>query len=266
MITPLLIVFLSVLVSFAFAKQVTFDSRSLIIDGERKLLMSGSIHYPRSTPSMWPDLIQTAKTAGVNVIETYIFWNIHEPVKGEYNFEFNANIFKFLVLVYEAGLYVNLRVGPYVCAEWNYGGIPVWLRDIEGIEMRADNLPFENEVTIWVNKIIGMIKEKNLFYPNGPIILSQIENEYDGPAGGYDREKATRYVEFNANLARSQETGTPWIMCQQDLINPGEDIIVTCNGFFCDNWIETTHAQNHPNQPAFFSEVREIFSFFFKFV
>lgn len=100
---------------------VTYDHRALVIDGKRRVLQSGSIHYPRSTPEVWPEIINKAKEGGLDVIETYVFWNYHEPVKGQYYFEGRFDLVRFVKTVQEAGLLVHLRIGPYACAEWNYG-------------------------------------------------------------------------------------------------------------------------------------------------
>ncbi len=89
-----------------------------------------------SSVGEWKDIIAAAKAAGINTIETYTFWNIHEPARGVYNFEDNFNVIAFLREVQAAGLHAVVRFGPYVCAEWTYGGLPVWLRDIEGIQFR----------------------------------------------------------------------------------------------------------------------------------
>ncbi|ONK73399.1 uncharacterized protein A4U43_C04F31080 [Asparagus officinalis] len=122
---------------------VSYDHRAITINGQRKILISGSIHYPRSTPEMWPDLIRKAKDGGLDVIETYVFWNGHEPSPGQYYFEERYDLVRFVKLVEEAGLYVHLRLGPYICAEWNFGGFPVWLKYVPGISFRTDNEPFK---------------------------------------------------------------------------------------------------------------------------
>ncbi|KAL8116547.1 hypothetical protein AgCh_022899 [Apium graveolens] len=80
---------------------------------------------------------------GIDVIETYVFWNVHEPSPGNYNFEGRYDLVRFLKTVQKAGLYANLRVGPYICAEWNFGGFPVWLKYVPGISFRTDNEPFK---------------------------------------------------------------------------------------------------------------------------
>ncbi|KAI0524497.1 hypothetical protein KFK09_003868 [Dendrobium nobile] len=118
---------------------VTYDHRALIIGGKRRMLISAGVHYPRATPEMWPGIILKCKEGGADVIQTYVFWNGHEPVRGQYYFEGRYDLVKFVKLVGSSGLYFHLRIGPYACAEWNFGGFPVWLRDITGIEFRTNN-------------------------------------------------------------------------------------------------------------------------------
>ncbi|KZV48457.1 Beta-galactosidase [Dorcoceras hygrometricum] len=93
------------------------------------MLISAGIHYPRATPEMWPDLISKSKEGGVDVIETYVFWNGHEPLKGQFNFEGRYDIVKFVKQVGSSGLYLFLRIGPYACAEWNFGFDSLFLAD-----------------------------------------------------------------------------------------------------------------------------------------
>ncbi|KAK6274429.1 hypothetical protein POUND7_004138, partial [Theobroma cacao] len=229
------------------AMQVDHDANAMIIDGERKLIFSGAIHYPRSTPEMWPDLIKKAKDGGLNAIETYIFWNAHEPRPRQYNFSGNLDFIKFFKLVHEAGLYGILRIGPYVCAEWNYGGFPVWLHNIDGIELRTNNEIYKKEMQIFTTKIVEMCKEANLFAPQGgPIILSQIENEYGNIMDKY-KEKGKEYVKWCAEMAVAQNVGVPWIMCQQG--DAPQPMINTCNGFYCDQF-----KPNNQKSPKMFTE------------
>uniref|UniRef100_F6H859 beta-galactosidase n=1 Tax=Vitis vinifera TaxID=29760 RepID=F6H859_VITVI len=157
-----------------YCKTVTYDHRALVIDGKRRVLQSGSIHYPRSMPEVWPEIIRKSKEGGLDVIETYVFWNNHEPVRGEYYFEGRFDLVRFVKTVQEAGLLVHLRIGPYACAEWNYGGFPVWLHFIPGIQFRTTNDLFKNEMKRFLAKIVSLMKEANLFAPQGgPIILAQ---------------------------------------------------------------------------------------------
>ncbi|KAK7262332.1 hypothetical protein RJT34_29900 [Clitoria ternatea] len=225
----------------SFCTNVTYDHRALVIDGQRRVLISGSIHYPRSTPEMWPDLIQKSKDGGVDVIETYVFWNLHEPVRGQYNFEGRADLVNFVKAVAAAGLYVHLRIGPYACAEWNYGGFPLWLHFIPGIKFRTDNEPFEAEMKRFTAKIVDMMKQENLYASQGgPIILSQIENEYGNIDAAYG-PAAKSYVKWAASMATSLDTGVPWVMCQQ--ADAPDPIINTCNGFYCDQFTPNSKAK-----------------------
>ncbi|CAK9148226.1 unnamed protein product [Ilex paraguariensis] len=211
---------------------VTYDNKAIIIDGRRRILLSGSIHYPRSTPEMWKDLIQTAKNAGLDVIETYVFWNVHEPSPGNYNFEGRYDLVRFIKTVQSLGLYVNLRIGPYVCAEWNFGGFPVWLKYVPGISFRTDNEPFKAAMQGFTQKIVQMMKSENLFESQGgPIILSQIENEY-GPQIKVLGAAGTAYMNWAAKMAVGLDTGVPWVMCKED--DAPDPVINTCNGFYCD--------------------------------
>ncbi|KAI8554079.1 hypothetical protein RHMOL_Rhmol05G0069700 [Rhododendron molle] len=239
----------SVFCSGQSEKSVTYDGRSLIVNGARELLFSGSIHYPRSPPEMWPDLIKKAKEGGLNVIQTYIFWNLHEPIEGQFNVEGSYDFVKFIRLIGENGMYVTLRVGPFIEAEWNHGGFPYWLREKPGIIFRADNEPFKYYMEKYTKKIISIVKKEKLFAPQGgPIIMSQIENEYNTVQLAY-RESGTRYIQWAANLAIGLDTGVPWVMCKQrDAPGP---VINTCNGRHCG---ETFTGPNHVNKPSLWTE------------
>ncbi|RDX70682.1 Beta-galactosidase 8 [Mucuna pruriens] len=247
--------FLCVYAPSSFCANVTYDHRALVIDGKRRVLVSGSIHYPRSTPEMWPDLIQKSKDGGLDVIETYVFWNLHEPVQGQYNFEGRGDLVKFVKAVAAAGLYVHLRIGPYACAEWNYGtfisdhglltflnsGFPLWLHFIPGIKFRTDNEPFKAEMKKFTAKIVDMMKQENLYASQGgPVILSQVENEYGNIDAAYG-PAAKSYINWAASMATSLDTGVPWVMCQQ--ADAPDPIINTCNGFYCDQFTPNSKAK-----------------------
>ncbi|XP_031105346.1 beta-galactosidase-like [Ipomoea triloba] len=211
---------------------VSYDKNAFIVNGHRKILISGSIHYPRSTPEMWPDLLQKAKEGGLDVIQTYIFWNGHEPQPGKYYFEDRYDVVKFIKLAQEAGLYVHLRIGPYACGEWNFGGFPVWLKFVPGISFRTDNEPFKSAMQKFTTMIVDMMKTERLYASQGgPIILSQIENEY-GPMEYELGEPGKAYAKWAAKMAVDLDIGVPWVMCKQD--DAPDPIINSCNGFYCD--------------------------------
>ncbi|KAM3326493.1 hypothetical protein P3S67_001619 [Capsicum chacoense] len=221
---------------------VTYDHRALIIAGKCRILISAGIHYPRATPEVWPKLIARSKEGGADVIETYTFWNGHEPTRGQYNFEGRYDIVKFAKLVGSHGLYLFLRIGPYACAEWNFGGFPVWLRDIPGIEFRTDNAPFKEEMERYVKKIVDLMIAESLFsWQGGPIILLQIENEYGNFESSFG-PKGKIYMKWAAEMAVGLGAGVPWVMCQQT--DAPEYIIDTCNAYYCDGF--TPNSEKKP--------------------
>uniref|UniRef100_A0A5B6ZDD3 Beta-galactosidase n=1 Tax=Davidia involucrata TaxID=16924 RepID=A0A5B6ZDD3_DAVIN len=226
---------------------VTYDKKALIINGQRRILFSGSIHYPRSTPQMWEGLIRKAKDGGLDVIDTYVFWNVHEPSQGNYNFEGRYDLVRFIKMIQKAGLYVHLRIGPYICAEWNFGGFPVWLKYVPGISFRTDNGPFKMAMQRFTQKIVQMMKNEKLFESQGgPIILSQIENEY-GPESKAFGAAGHAYMTWAAEMAVELGTGVPWVMCKED--DAPDPVINTCNGFYCDYF-----SPNKPYKPTIWTE------------
>ncbi|KAI6679621.1 hypothetical protein NL676_033502 [Syzygium grande] len=226
---------------------VSYDRKAIVIDGKRRILISGSIHYPRSTPEMWPDLIWKAKQGGLDVIQTYVFWNGHEPSPGQYYFGDRYDLVRFIKLVQQAGLYVHLRIGPYVCAEWNLGGFPVWLKYVPGIAFRTDNKPFKDAMQRFTYKIVNIMKAERLFQSQGgPIILSQIENEY-GPVEWEIGAPGKAYTNWAANMAVGLGTGVPWVMCKQE--DAPDPVIDTCNGYYCENF-----KPNSNNKPKMYTE------------
>ncbi|WOL17569.1 beta-galactosidase 5-like [Canna indica] len=226
---------------------VTYDRKAIIINGQRRILISGSIHYPRSTPEMWEGLIQKAKDGGLDVIQTYVFWNGHEPSPGSYNFEGRYDLVRFIKTVQKVGLYVHLRIGPYVCAEWNFGGFPVWLKYVPGISFRTDNEPFKMAMQGFTQNIVQMMKSESLFASQGgPIILSQIENEY-GPVGKAFGSAGHSYANWAGEMAVGLKTGVPWVMCKEE--DAPDPVINTCNGFYCDSF-----TPNKPYKPTMWTE------------
>nr|GMC87505.1 beta-galactosidase 13-like [Ipomoea batatas] len=230
-------------------KKVTYDGRSLIIGGTREVFFSGSIHYPRMPPEMWPDILKKAREGGLNVIQTYIFWNLHEPVQGQFNFEGNNDVVKFIKLIGEMGMYVTLRVGPYLEAEWTLGGFPYWLKEVPDIYFRTYNEPFMKHMKKFVEMTVNMMKKEKLFAPQGgPIILAQIENEYSNVAGSY-RENGIKYIHWAAEMAVGLYNEVPWIMCKQK--EAPQEVINTCNGRHCG---DTFSGTNGPNKPVMWTE------------
>ncbi|KAK3230599.1 hypothetical protein Dsin_002480 [Dipteronia sinensis] len=228
---------------------VSYDATSLIINGQHKILFSGSIHYPRSPPQMWPSLIEKAKQGGIDVIQTYVFWNLHEPKQGQYDFSGRNDIIGFIKQIQSQGLYACIRIGPFIESEWTYGGLPFWLHDVPGIVFRSDNEPFKYHMQKFVSMIVNMMKSENLYASQGgPIILSQIENEYQTVEAAF-HERGPPYVLWAAKMAVGLQTGVPWVMCKQD--DAPDPVINACNGMRCG---ETFKGPNSPNKPSIWTE------------
>jgi hypothetical protein len=229
---------------------VSYDNRAILINGERVFLQSGSVHYGRPPAEMWTEIIAKAKQHGLNTIQTYVFWNMHEATKGVYDFSTdNRNLTQFLQVCADAGLFVNLRIGPYACAEWNYGGFPIWLKFEEGIVFRTENKPWLDNMKTFTQRVLQEV-EPYLNRNGGPIILAQIENEYGGMEGYYG-DAGKEYVQDIGHWVMGLDLGIQWIMCIQD--DAPDGVINTENGFYADGWIED-HVKRNPDQPQMWTE------------
>ena len=215
------------------AYSVTYDERSFIINSKRTIILSGSVHYPRSTPGMWDHIFEEMVNDGLNAVQVYVFWNVHEFKRGqEYDFTGSANLPLFIEKAAKAGLFVNLRIGPYVCSEWNYGGLPVWLNFISGMSLRSNNPAWKKEMERFVTDIAKLV-EKYLARNGGPIILAQIENEYGGDM---------HYVQWCGELVAKLNLGIPWIMCNG--LN-AKNTINAYNGVYGEKYIKK-HTSKQP--------------------
>lgn len=166
---------------------------AFLLDGQPFQIISGEMHYPRVPREAWRDRMRKAKAMGLNTIGTYVFWNLHEPQKGKYDFSGNNDIAAFVKTAQEEGLWVILRPSPYVCAEWEFGGYPYWLQNIKGLEVRSKEPQY---LQAYKNYIMQVGKQLAPLQVNhgGNILMVQVENEYG--AYGSDRE----YLDINRRL------------------------------------------------------------------
>jgi hypothetical protein len=201
------------------------------------------------------------KANGLNLLQTYVFWDIHEPEEGTFNFPTDpadeANLVLFLQEAQRAGLYVHLRIGPYSCAEWSNGGLPAWLLDDKTSVWRTDDEKWLSRIFSFVDKTLEVVTDAGLLHrQGGPIIMAQIENEY-GNIESFYGAGGEAYVEKVADYALSKsDLDIPWVMCQQGEgtgTAPMKEVINACNGYYCDNWIEK-HVADFPDQPHMFTE------------
>jgi len=166
---------------------------TFLLDGKTFQMISGEMHYSRIPRECWRDRMKAAKAMGLNTIGTYVFWNLHEPQKGKYNFAGNNDIAEFVKTASEEGLWVVLRPSPYVCAEWEFGGYPYWLQNEKGLVVRSREPQY---LSAYHNYIIEVGKQLAPLQVNhgGNILMVQIENEY----GSYGNDK--EYLEINRKL------------------------------------------------------------------
>lgn len=163
-------------------KYIDFSSRGLIIDGKPTFITGAEVQYPRIPRALWRNRLLRVRRAGYNTIQTYAYWSFHEPHEGVWDFKGDHDFRAFLDLVHSLGMYAIVRVGPYVNAEWDTGGMPIWLRFKPGVIVRKPNAPFEVAVDEWFDKIIPLVASEQVTH-GGPVIMIQLENEHPDGAG-----------------------------------------------------------------------------------
>ena len=156
----------------------TFEVKDeFYIDGKPVKIISGGIHYFRIVPEYWRDRLEKLKAMGCNTVETYVPWNMHEPKKGQFNFSGMLDIEHFIKTAQELGLYVIVRPSPYICAEWEFGGLPAWLLKEDGMRLRGCYEPYLKHVKEYYDRLFQILTPLQIT-KGGPVIMFQVENEY----------------------------------------------------------------------------------------
>lgn len=170
---------------------LTIKENNFYLDGEKFNIYSGAMHYFRTVPEYWEDRLKKLKAAGFNTVETYVCWNLHEPQPGNFNFEGILDIEKYLEIAQKVGLYAIVRPGPYICAEWDFGGLPAWLLKDKNMQIRCMYPDFLKCIDRFYHELLRRLVP-HLQSNGGNIIAMQVENEY----GAYGNDKDyLRYVE-----------------------------------------------------------------------
>ena len=162
----------------------TVGDKTFLLNGQPFVVKAAEVHYPRIPRPYWEHRIQMCKALGMNAVCIYIFWNIHEQREGEFDFTGNNDVAEFCRLAQKNGLYVIVRPGPYVCAEWEMGGLPWWLLKKKDIKLRERDPYFMERVKIFEQKVGEQLAPLTI-QNGGPIIMVQVENEY----GSYGEDK-----------------------------------------------------------------------------
>ena len=225
---------------------VNLNPRGLAINGTPTLLLSGDVHYARAEPDMQERVLAMLKADGLNTVQTYAFWGLHESRPDEYDFGSypRANVSAFLQRAADAGLFVSMRIGPFICGEWSYGGIPAWINAI--LDAGHGNIravgPWQGRMTSFVKLFFAEI-EPFLAKNGGPIVLLQLENE-DGPAN-----PKIPYVQYVYELADSLGASLPYLWCgvscdktKCDAMQQRPLLVPAFNGNDGADWAEQTEA------------------------
>ncbi|XP_005485341.2 beta-galactosidase-1-like protein [Zonotrichia albicollis] len=157
--------------------QLDYEHNCFLKDGAPFRYISGSIHYARVPRPAWRDRLLKMYMSGLSAVQVYVPWNYHETLPGVYDFTGNRDVEAFLDLTAELGLLVILRPGPYICAEWEMGGLPAWLLWKPDIILRTSNPAYLAAVDSWLHVLLPKIKPR-LYHQGGNIISVQVENEY----------------------------------------------------------------------------------------
>lgn len=172
------------------------------LNDEKFRILSGAIHYYRIHPTQWEHTLYNLKALGYNTVETYLPWNSHEPKEGEFNFEGILDVEKFIETAEEMGLYVILRPSPYICAEWEFGGLPAWLLKYKDVRVRTTDEVFIEKVSNYFDELLPRLT-KYQYTNGGPVLMMQVENEY----GSYGNEK--EYLRKIAKLMKNKGVDVP---------------------------------------------------------
>ncbi|HKS49634.1 MAG TPA: glycoside hydrolase family 35 protein [Amycolatopsis sp.] len=182
--------------------EFAIGEHDFLLDGRPFRILSGALHYFRVHPDHWADRIDKARRMGLNTIETYVAWNAHAPEPGKFDLTGGLDLDRFLRLIADAGMYAIVRPGPYICAEWDNGGLPVWLfRDPE-VGVRRYEPRYLAAVREYLGRVLGVVTPHQISR-GGPVILVQIENEY----GAFGDDK--RYLEALVEYTRAAGITVP---------------------------------------------------------
>ena len=267
----LLTILLLMTTTLVKAGHFTVGDKSFLLNGEPFVVKAAEIHYPRIPQPYWEHRIKMCKALGMNTVCIYVFWNIHEQREGQFDFTGNNDVAAFCRLAQRNGMYVIVRPGPYVCAEWEMGGLPWWLLKKKDIRLREQDPYFMERVKIFEQKVGEQLAPLTI-QNGGPIIMVQVENEYgsygenkpyvseirDCLRGIYGQELALFQCDWASNFEKNGLDDLVWTMnfgtganIDQQFRRLGElrpDAPKMCSEFW-SGWFDKWGAQ-HETRPA----------------
>ncbi|MET9677805.1 beta-galactosidase family protein [Streptomyces sp. NPDC006482] len=184
------------------------DKAGFLLDGRPFRFLSGGLHYFRVHPEQWQDRLRKARLMGLNTVETYVPWNLHQPRPDRFVLDGGLDLPRFLDLAAAEGLHVLLRPGPYICAEWEGGGLPSWLLSEPDIRLRSRDPRFLAALDDFFGRLFPPLR-RHLASQGGPVLAVQVENEY----GAYGDD--TAYLQHIADALRGHGVDVPLFTCDQ---------------------------------------------------
>jgi beta-galactosidase len=189
------------------------DREGFRLDGEPFRIISGGLHYFRVHPGQWRDRLRKARLLGLNTVDTYIPWNLHQPRPDRWHWDGGLDLTAFIDLAREEGLYVLLRPGPYICAEWEGGGLPSWLLAEPEIRLRSTDPRYLAAVDGYFDEVLAKVVPY-LGSRGGPVLAVQVENEYGAYRPGAAEDGAA-HLAYLATALRERGVDVPLFTCDQ---------------------------------------------------
>lgn len=262
---------------------ITYDEKSFLRDGRKHVIRSGAMHYFRIPRAYWDDRLEKLKECGFNTVETYTCWNLHEPEEGKFDFGGMLDIAAYVDLAREKGLDVILRPGPYICAEWEFGGLPSWLLKYDDLAIRCNDPGYLEKVGRYYSALFDQLRPR-LATNGGNIVMVQVENEYGsyGDDQDYLRAILDIYRACGVDVTLFTSDGeSKWMLSGGTLpgvlsvVNFGSryeeafkslkefrpDEPTMCGEFWCgwfDHWYEEHHGAQRPELPDLYRGMLEM--------
>lgn len=261
---------------------LTFQNTDFLMDGKKYVIASGAMHYFRIPRAYWRDRLRKLRQCGFNTLETYACWNLHEPKEGQFDFSGMLDIAAYIQMAAEEGLNVILRPGPYICAEWDFGGLPAWLLSKHDMSLRCNDPAYLACVRRYYHALFDQLRPS--FTTNGGnLMMVQIENEYGSYGDDKEYLRAVRDIllECGVDVLLFTADGTEsWMLSGGTLpehlcvanfgSEPQENFLrlkefrpdqpLMCGEFWCgwfDHWYEEHHGAERPELPALYRGMLE---------